>query len=506
MEKTEPTEPSNLREDARKALPYASLSGILQILLSLIGILLLVRYLPADSYGAWMMMLGLAAPIFLLTSIGFRHSLIRFMPALETRYEKARLIWSVLFRRLLLLFLICFVLYFTFPFYAESIGLVNQLTVFTVLLPTYMILAVNQYLVLTLNATFRQREVLAGSVIQQIIGISGVLIGIQAEQGLLYFAYVQLVANASASTFNAIAVIRYVGGPTWSDLRMKHSENSEELHYRRASFVDDLGSMLLSADISRIIIASFSTNFQVAIYSVAVSIVDRLRALIPMEIFRPLATVTFFRRHEETGTIEEVNRMFAFIFAINRIVAVAFLAFFIPLGQEALIWLFRSDYGGSYLPALLLLVTIGIVGMPVGLVAQALNRPQFLVYSKLAVLVQIAVAISLVPAYGAIGMASAVLLSELARNLIVLGLLRREFPIRYPWASTFRFFLAAVVVSGLLWVLQAYMHFIFAAVLGLFAWALSIRAFRLLNSDEKKLLATMVPEKFQKASALLFGS
>jgi hypothetical protein len=103
-------------------------------------------------------------------------------------------------------------------------------------------------------------------------------------------------------------------------------------------------------------------------------------------------------------------------------------------------------------------------------------------------------------------MASAVLLSELARNLIVLGLLRREFPIRYPWASTFRFFLAAVFVSGLLWVLQAYMHFIFAAVLGLFAWALSIRAFRLLNSDEKRLLATMVPEKFKKASALLFGS
>jgi hypothetical protein len=50
------------------------------------------------------------------------------------------------------------------------------------------------------------------------------------------------------------------------------------------------------------------------------------------------------------------------------------------------------------------------------------------------------------------------------------------------------------------------MHFIFAAVLGLFAWALSIRAFRLLNSDEKRLLATMVPEKFKKASALLFGS
>lgn len=144
--------------------------------------------------------------------------------------------------------------------------------------------------------------------------------------------------------------------------------------------------------------------------------------------------------------------------------------------------------------------------MPVGLVAQALNRPQFLVYSKLAVLVQIAVAVLLAPKYRAIGMASAVLLSDIARNLIVLELLRREFPIQYPWASTFRFFSAGVLVSGLLWFLQAYMHFVFAGILGLFAWALSIHIFRLLNSDEKRLLATMVPGKFQKVSALLFWS
>jgi O-antigen/teichoic acid export membrane protein len=315
-----------------------------------------------------------------------------------------------------------------------------------------------------------------------------------------------MVANTVYFLFSLWAAIRYLGRPRLQDLRVRHREQPEELAYRRASFVDDLGHMLLSADFSRLILAAFAGSYQVAIYSVASSIADRLRALIPLEVFRPLVTVTFFKRFEETGTTEEVNRIFQFMFSVNRIVTTAFLVLFIPLGQQVLVWLFREDYGASYLPVVLLLTALAAFSMPIGLVAQTLRRPRLLVYSKLAVLLQVGVAIPLVENYGASGMAVAVALGELVKNLIVFFMLRREFQIQYPWPSTLRFFLAGAVVAAFLWWIQGSVNVFLAGAAGCVAWLLSLRVFSVLNSDEKALIRNIAPDRFAEPVRLLLGS
>ena len=48
-------ESPTLQQNARGALPYAALSGILQIILSLVGMLLLVRYLSPDDFAAFLL-------------------------------------------------------------------------------------------------------------------------------------------------------------------------------------------------------------------------------------------------------------------------------------------------------------------------------------------------------------------------------------------------------------------------------------------------------------------
>ena len=497
---------TNLRDDARGAFPYAALSGGVQILLSLVGMLLLVRYLPPDSYGVWMVIIGLGSPLFMLTSMGFRHSLLRFMPATEDREARTRFFWSVLIRRSYTIFPACVLLNLMFPIFSDKLGIAGQQSVLLLLTPGFLLFSLTHFLVLGLNAEFRQREVFLGSVFLQVVSVSGVLVGIQWGQGLLFFAGTQLVANACYFLFSFGAAIRYLGKPQLQDLRVKHREQPEERSYRRASFLDDLGQMLLSADFSRLILAAFAGSYQVAIYSVASSITDRLRMLMPLEIFRPLTTVTFFKRFEETGTIEEVNRIFKFIFSINRIVTTAFLVLFVPLGQEVLVWLFREDYGASYAPAVILMIAIGVFSMPIGLVAQTLRRPLLLVYSKLAVLLQVAVAIPLVKEYGATGMAVAVAAGELIKNLIVFVMLRREFAIRYPWASTFRFLLAGAVVVASLWWAQSSLNVFVAGLIGGIAWVLSLRIFSVLSSDEKNLVETIVPDRFKRSVRLFLGS
>ena len=506
MAETEENEGSTLRGDAQRSLPFAALSGALQILLSVVGMLLLVRYLSPEIYGKWAVLMGFAAPVMLFTSLGFRHSLLRFSAALESDQARCRFLWSVLFRRCLTLLVVCIVLFATFPFYESRFGVAGQGNVFALMLPAFLFLAASQYLVIGLNVALRQREVFIGSLIFQGSSILGVLLGIRLEESLPFFAGVYLVANLNYLLFNFSVGIYFLGRPKWQDLTYRHQEDSEETHYRRTSFVDDLGNSFLSADVSRFILAAFSSSPQVAIYSVASNITEKLRALIPLEIFRPLTTVLFFRRYEETGTISEVNRMFHLLLKLNRILTTAFLVLFIPLGYEVIVWIFRADYGPAYFPVVALLIGIGLFGMPIGLVAQTLKRPQWLVYSKLAVFLNVGLGIPLAIHYGALGMASAMALSELMKNLIVYVLLRREFPISYPWLSTLQFAFSGISVALLLWLLKGSVHFLIAGGIGTLAWLAAIRLFRILSSEDRELLSGVAPERFRRGLQLLLGN
>jgi hypothetical protein len=108
--------------------------------------------------------------------------------------------------------------------------------------------------------------------------------------------------------------------------------------------------------------------------------------------------------------------------------------------------------------------------------------------------------------YGALGMACATALSEFSKNLIVYGLLRREFEIRYPWGSSIRFVLAARVVAGLLLLLKEHINFIVAGGLGGVAWIVALRAFRVLRKDQRELIHGITPPRFQKTLRVVLGA
>ncbi|MEE3328598.1 MAG: polysaccharide biosynthesis C-terminal domain-containing protein [Myxococcota bacterium] len=494
-----------LRQNARGALPYAVLSGALQILLSLVGMLLLVRYLSPDDFAAWTVMAGFGSPMILFTAFGFRHSLVRFMPTLNDRNARGRFLWGVIIRRGLWMIHARLVIYAALPLYSQRLGISDQIRVFEVLLGSFFLMACSQYLVIGLNVAFRQREVLVGSLILQALWVSGVLIGIEWQENLFFFGALQFLCQSVYLIFNLVMVARYLGPPARHDLQTRHTEAAEESHYRRTSFVDDLGNVMLSPNINRFIVAAFSTTSQVAIYSVAANIILRLTGLTPIEMFRPLASVTFFTRFEEKQTVDEVNRMFSFLLSANRVVTVAFLALFIPLGYEVTVWIFKAEYGPAYLPIAILLLSMGLFVMPIGLVAQALQRPKWLVYSKLAVLVNLGLGIPAAIYWGAAGMAAATAMSMLSKNAIVFVLLRREFPIRYPWRTTFRFLIAGLCVCILLWWLNGATHFLVAGALGTVIWLLALRLFRVLSQDERQLFVTILPNRFQRVATFLIG-
>jgi O-antigen/teichoic acid export membrane protein len=384
-----PAPRASTKEKAQTAVPFVVASGLLRIIVSLVGLLLLVRYLPQEEYGVWVLLTGLAIPLGLFTSLGFQQSLMRFMPALPDGPPRAERLWAVIGGRLALATCASLALTMSFSWIAPRFGLDGHLASFLAVQPGIVLMCVTVYATAGLNVAFRQREAFIAAFVQQTLFLATVAGGIGTGQGLIYFAGAYSVTSAAHLAVSLAYCVRVYGRPRLGELARRPSEPGEEVRYRRTSYVNEVAGSFLSPDISRYLLAAFSTTLEVAVYAVATSIVLRLRSFQPMEIFRPLATVSVFERFEQTGRVDELNKSFRFLYTANHLVTAFYVALFLPLGAQTLAWVFRDEYVSSYLPALFFFLSLALFGMPVGLLAHALRRPQFLIYSKAAVLVNV---------------------------------------------------------------------------------------------------------------------
>lgn len=505
MSSPESSEAADLRQDARRALPFAALSGLLQILFSLLGMVLLVRYLPQEQYGVWAIIVGLSVPILLIVSLGHVQALYRFMPAIDDPEARRQLLWRVIARRLAVAVAAFALLVLAFPLYAERFGLAGHWDLLLWMLPGHLCQAANQYVMAALNVAFRQREVLIGAFVCQLVFVAAVAVGIARQEEILYFAAVYSGSGAIQLAIGLAACLYFYGRPQAGDLVRRALEDPERRRYRRTCFVDDLGTAFLSPDINRLVLAALSSSAEVAVFAVASNIVERLRRFLPVEVFRPLAMVSIFRRYEETGEIGDVNRIFRLLYALNRTVSFLYLALFLPLGAPLLAWVFREEYAAAWLPAVFLFLAIGLIGMPIGIVAQTLRRPQALVWAKLAVLVNLGLGIPLAARHGAAGIAAAAMIAAACRNLITYLLLRREFGVRYPWSTLLRFLAAGATVTLGVDRLDSLVGLIPAAALGGVAWLVALRLFRVIEPADRELLASLVPERLARPLRWVLG-
>jgi O-antigen/teichoic acid export membrane protein len=500
-----PAPRASTKEKAQTAVPFVVASGLLRIIVSLVGLLLLVRYLPQEEYGVWVLLTGLAIPLGLFTSLGFQQSLMRFMPALPDGPPRAERLWAVIGGRLALATCASLALTMSFSWIAPRFGLDEHLASFLAVQPGIVLMCVTVYATAGLNVAFRQREAFIAAFVQQTLFLATVAGGIGTGQGLIYFAGAYSVTSAAHLAVSLAYCVRVYGRPRLGELARRPSEPGEEVRYRRTSYVNEVAGSFLSPDISRYLLAAFSTTLEVAVYAVATSIVLRLRSFQPMEIFRPLATVSVFERFEQTGRVDELNKSFRFLYTANHLVTAFYVALFLPLGAQTLAWVFRDEYVSSYLPALFFFLSLALFGMPVGLLAHALRRPQFLIYSKAAVLVNVGLGIPLSIRYGASGMAFATMLSVLAGNTLTFVLLRLEFDVRFPWSTFARFLVAGAAAGGASWLALDLTSLPVAALVGSLVYGLAVRFARVMTNWERDLLVSLVPARLRASVRLLVG-
>jgi O-antigen/teichoic acid export membrane protein len=487
-----------LRQRVQRALPYAFGIALLQIALSLVGMVLLVRYLSPADYGVWMLLQGLTGVVEFAASFGFLMVLVRSLPALDEPREIAGLVWSVTLRRLAFTAAIAALLVAAFPLYAARFEI--EAHRFEVsLVPAFLIPAVGSvYLAASLQALFEQRAVLTASLAYQFVMLGATALGIVQGRPLSYFVIVFAVANAAQFIVLAGLFARRFGRPGVARLLRPVPETDAQRRYRRVSWLDDLGVRMLSTDIDRYLIGFFSQSPQVAIYAVAATIASRLEFFLPHRMLQSVIEPAIYRRYEETGGVPGVAPIFGVIFKVNYVLAFGFLAVFVPLGGELLRVVFGDVYDASWAPTVIFLAFLAFNSNPLGMVIHAVRRPELLVFSKVVIPLNLVLAWLLVPRYGALGMAAATGVTMVLKNTALFAIAERQLGLSIPWAATLRCASAAALTAGVARLVPEAVplaaRVVLAGVIYLPA-ALFLGAFGL---DDVRLAAAVLPDSLRR--------
>lgn len=254
----------------------------------------------------------------------------------------------------------------------------------------------------------------------------------------------------------------------------------------------------------------FSPAEQLAFYSVSFSMIRQTSTL--YRPFMAAAGVSLIRRHvaDPAG---------AGVMAATMLRYIALLAFPLNLGLAAVSGpLMTVFYGSKYLEAIPVMAIVGLLGsaqallMPAEQYLISVERQNLLIRGMIwTSLVNIALALLLIPKGGAVGAAICNGLSQTAGTVIVWGLLRREFPVAIPWQWLLRCLGASLSMAAVAGAISISLPAMIALPLGVCAGAASfavfLRVFGCLRGDDSKRLESIghkVPRRFRPwASALI---
>jgi O-antigen/teichoic acid export membrane protein len=422
------------------------------------------------------------------------------LPTVKEKNNVGYLVWDIVFIRSLITIIFIFISVITFDIYSQKLGLGGYRFSFMI----YQIAVLAQigyfYFSLALKTRFMQKALFLIDICHQSLRIILVLYGILNNYAFEYFVISFTILWLLVYCFVVLYFSVKFSFPSLKKFYLKKFENREIIQYRRISYINEIGYSFLGTDIDRYILAYFSSTYQVAIYALATKIVKQLSILFPHKMLKSIIEPAFYSRYEETQNKNELNRMFRFIFNINTILGFLIITLFIAFGKKLLIVLFDQQYvTEAYIPIIIFLLFLILYGIPVGLIVKVLIQPKILLYSKIAVFVNIIIGIPLAINYGALGMALATAFSTALKVVFVYFLIKRNYPLVIPIKSFFKSMLIASITLFISFGLNTYTtNFLFCNILfTVIVYFLIMKLIPVLGIEDKSVLTSFFPKKFK---------
>lgn len=497
----------NLKKKAKKALPYSMGISLLNLVISMFGMVYLVQYLEEVEYGTLGLFTGLPLMINIALSLGYDSYISRYIPQIEDKKEVSTIVWRIVLRRMLLAGLVSAGLVFTFPYFSPYFKISEYYEHFIAYQGAMLFFFGFIYVRLALHARFLQKYLFFLRIFYQVIWVSAILYGVFTKKDFYYFMVAFSVVEFVHFTAGVIFFSIHHSMPSIKGIFQRREEPEEEKSYRKISYVNALGTSFLGTDIDRYILGYFSNPTQVAIYVLATRILKKLLFFYPLKMFKPIAEPTFYSKYDQTDNETELNRMFQFIFNANNMVGFLFLTLFLPVGKELMLWLFKKPYTAeAYLPLAIFLFFVVFYSIPLGMVSKAIKKPIILLYSKVSIVLNIALGIPLAYKYGAWGMALATAISVILKNAIIYILINRHISLSIPWISAIRSLVNTALTVGFVLILKAYViqNIFLLGAISAVVYFFTTKINPIFTPEQKKLLSTLVPKKFKSLAEFIF--
>jgi O-antigen/teichoic acid export membrane protein len=490
----------NTLDKTQKALPYALRISVFKMIISLIGMLLLVRYFDAEIYGVLALFMALPSLVNLFISFGFIDYVKRYTPQLDDS-EIADTIWPIIIKRVIYTTLLAGLLIVTFEIYSTYFGLNEYKNEFYIFQIGVISFVGYNYFSITFSARFLHKYVLYITIIHNVLRTSLFFLGIVLEKQLLFFIYIIVFSHLASFTIAFTLFSNKFGRLKISRIFNFTSYTKDENSYRRNSYINQIGTSFLGTDIDRYILAYFSTNIQVAIYAVATNILKKLIFFLPNQMLRPLIEPAVYSRYDQKQKDLELFKVFQLVYNINNYVIFLFLAIFIPLGTELLKIIFKHEYiENVYWPLIIFLIFLMLYAFPLSLIVNAIKKPKILIYSKITIFMNVGIGIPLAYYYGAVGMSLATVISIIFKNMIIYFYVKKNILIRIPVIETIKsiFNMVATVVF-IYGINNLYkIPIIIDLALVLVLYIVLNKTISIFSSEQRRILLNILPDKYSK--------
>jgi O-antigen/teichoic acid export membrane protein len=493
---------------ARNALPYTVLMSVFGLLLSFFGMVLLVRYLPINQYGILTLFLGIPALINTFFTFGDDHFIRRYVPSYNESNKISILVWRTIGKKILQTIILSTVQIVLFDIFSEKYGIENYFAIFAI----YQIAIVSQvgsyYFLKVYHALFKQKYIMFIEVANHILKIILINFGIFKLYDIEYFLLAFTILATIRFLLEILLFSMIYSFPSDVKEIMGLSRSNEEKKYVNSTYVVGLGNSLLSTNNDKYILALASNNLQVAIYAIATTLLDKIMFILPIKMLRPLLETSLYAVYDKSKSENDLNDMFQFIFIFGVTISMYIIAVMIPLGPNMLILLFDKPVVlQAYYPLLIFMVNIVMFSIPIGLVANAIKKPQIIIVGQLFGVINIFVGYLLARKYGAIGMAVATTLSMTLRQVTSYYIVRKTVSISIPWFQFAKLLCNSIILSVLLYILLLGFpnSSVGLAVLSVIVFIVIYRANPIFESSQMQLVTRMLPHKTADLIARIIG-
>lgn len=492
-----------------RSLTHFLLGKSFRMISALTMLLVLVRVLPVDQYAVYVSFQALIAIVDVLTSIGVKKVLFRFLPELRAtgnnRAAYRLLLYGMLFRLFVVSMLFLAMLPFL-PFIADVFNIGH----WAWLLPWYLLLGfvrlTAHWLSECLESFLWQRESQYSMALGSAIAAGGVLVlALGGNLSLDQVVMVAFLGDTAALVMLLSSWLRKwktdpqrnLGDSNWWG-----NNRGRAIRYGAWSYALSQSSLLYGSAPNRLVAASALPAAELALLGVADSMMAMARKWVPIRLLMSMVRPLIMARFATTGDFGTATRTADFVFRFNLMLLTLPVVILAVVGTPLLDWITAGKYpaaGYLLMGFLIVLVTQGVRDL-LELMVQAIEKPSILFWTNLIQSASLFVALPLLPLIGVWGLVVANLTGMVVANAIVIFRLARQgYRLAVRLDLAIRILLYGVTAGAVGWVCWDATGSLVVTIscIGLAYFALLL-AKPPMNGQEKEALATLVRKQFGK--------